>query len=118
LTTTESVAPAANPAGTLQLIVCVPVQVHPPVEDERLVTFRFVGTLSDTVTICVVGPAVALFVSASVNVPVPFSATVLLAGVLAKLSDGGTVTVAVALGGVGHDAGVPQPPLLAVRVFV
>jgi hypothetical protein len=96
----------------------VPVHVHPPVEDERLVTFRFVGTLSDTVTAWVVGPAVALLLIASVNVPVPFSATVLVGGVFARVSNGGTVTIAVAFGGVGHDTGVPQPPLLAVSVFV
>jgi hypothetical protein len=118
LTTTESVAPPANPTGTEQLIVCVPVHVHPPVEDERLVTFRFVGTLSDTVTICVVGPAPVALLSASVNVPVPFTATRLFAGVLASVSDGGTVTMAVAFGGVGHCAGVPQPPLFADTVFV
>jgi len=120
LTTTESVALAANPTGTVQLIVCVPVHVHPPVEDERLVTFRFAGTLSDTVTICVVGPAPVALVSASVNVPVPFTATVLVAGVFASERAGptGTVTMAVGGVGVGHCAGVPQPPLFAVRVFV
>ena len=57
-------------------------------------------------------------VSASVNVPVPFSATVFVAGVLARLSTGGTVTIAEAFGGVGHCAGVPQPPLFADTVFV
>jgi hypothetical protein len=118
LTTIESVAPAANPAGTLQLIACVPVQVQPPVEPERLVTLRFAGTLSVTVTAWVVGPAVALFLIASVNVPVPFTCTVLVAGVLASVSSGGTVTVAVGGAGVGHCAAVAQPPLLAVTVFV
>jgi hypothetical protein len=100
----------------------VPVQVHPPVEDERLVTFRFVGTLSDTVTICVVGPAPAALVNASVNVPVPFTATVLFAGVLARVKEGavaiGTVTIALGGAGVGHCKAVAQPPLFAVRVFV
>jgi len=118
LTTIESVAPAANPAGTLQLTVCVPVQVHPPVEAVRLDTVRLAGTLSVTVTACVVGPAVAPLVRASVNVPVPPWTTVAVAGVLARESTGGTVTVAVGGVGVGHDAGVAHPPLLAVTVFV
>jgi hypothetical protein len=128
LTTTESIAPGANPAGTVQLIVCVPVQVHPPVEDEMLVTIRFAGTGSVTVTICVVGPAVdvpppantanPLLAIASVKVPVPGTATDLVSGVSDRVSDGGTITVAVAGVGVGHCEDVEHPPLFAVKVFV
>ena len=98
----------------------VPVQVHPPVEDERLVTFRFRGTESITVTICVVGPANPLLAIASVKVPVPGTATDLVSGVSDRISDGGsgTITVAVAGVGVGHCEDVEQPPLFAVKVFV
>jgi hypothetical protein len=97
---------------------CVPVQVHPPVEDERLVTFRFAGTGSVTVTICVVGPANPLLAIASVKVPVPGTATDLVSGVSDRVSDGGTITVAVAGVGVGHCEDVAHPPLFAVKVFV
>jgi hypothetical protein len=57
-------------------------------------------------------------VSARVNVPVPFNATVLVGGVFASVSTGGTVTVAVGGVGVGHNADVEQPPLLADTAFV
>jgi hypothetical protein len=53
-----------------------------------------------------------------VNVPVPFTATDLVSGVSDRVSDGGTITVAVAGVGVGHCEDVEQPPLFAVKVFV
>ena len=96
MTTTESVAPAANPVGTIQVTVCATLlQVHPPVEDDRLATVRFAGTTSVTVTAWVVGPAAETPLDTeSVKLPVPPEATVAVAG-----------------------AGVVPPPPVEVRVL-
>ena len=116
MTTTESVAPAANPVGTVQVTVCAALlQVHPPVEDDRLATVRFAGTTSVTVTAWVVGPAAETPLDTeSVKLPVPPEATVAVAGVSDSVNDGiadDTVTVAVA------GVGVVPPPPVEVRVL-
>ena len=117
MTTTESVAPAANPVGTIQVTVCATLlQVHPPVEDDRLATVRFAGTMSVTVTTWVVGPAAALLVIDSVNVPVPLTAIVLVAGVFDSDNRGALTAVTVTVADAG--AGVAPPPPVEVTVLV